>query len=77
MHAIGLCSSVFVPNHLTVMHATAHSHTGFTDYIEFEHSEDTANGSDEESLLFPGGMHPQHEDKNFFRLFTDIWKVPL
>lgn len=50
----------------------------FTDYIEFEHSEDGNNGSDEESLLFPGGHLPSaasHEDRNLFSVFTDIWKV--
>jgi len=54
----------------------------FTDYIEFQHSDESAdglgNGSEaEESLLFPGGdsSHLLQEDKSFFRLLTDIWRV--
>jgi hypothetical protein len=56
---------------LLCLHATA-----FTDYIEFEHSDNSGNGSDEETLLFPGGVHSQqHEERSFFGLLTDIWRV--
>jgi hypothetical protein len=50
--------------------------TAFTDYIEFEHSDNSGNASDEETLLFPGGVHSQQlEDRNFFGLLKDIWRV--
>jgi hypothetical protein len=52
------------------------SSIAFTDYIEFEHSENSGNASDEETLLFPGGVHSQQlEERNFFGLLTDIWRV--
>ncbi|WIA10530.1 hypothetical protein OEZ86_000660 [Tetradesmus obliquus] len=51
------------------------SQPAFTDYIEFEHSENSGNDSDEETLLFPGGVHSQqHEERSFFGLLTDIWR---
>eukprot|EP00878_Enallax_costatus_P009157 GHUV01009572.1.p1 GENE.GHUV01009572.1~~GHUV01009572.1.p1 ORF type:complete len:712 (+),score=175.93 GHUV01009572.1:218-2353(+) len=49
----------------------------FTDYIEFEHSEDGENPCEEETLLFPGSHVPSaasHEDRSIFRMLTDIWK---
>jgi hypothetical protein len=50
--------------------------TAFTDYIEFEHSDNSGNASDEETRLFPGGVHSQqHEERNFFGLLKDIWRV--
>eukprot|EP00882_Tetradesmus_deserticola_P024448 GHRQ01026718.1.p1 GENE.GHRQ01026718.1~~GHRQ01026718.1.p1 ORF type:complete len:157 (+),score=46.94 GHRQ01026718.1:394-864(+) len=51
------------------------SQPAFTDYTEFEHSDNSGNGSDEETLLFPGAVHcQQHEDRSFVRLLTDIWR---
>lgn len=50
----------------------------FTDYIEFEHSEDGEHPSEEETLLFTGSHIPSaasHEDRNLFRMLKDIWKV--
>lgn len=52
----------------------------YTDYIEFEHSDEADTRSEEETLLFPSNHLASaagHEDKSFLRLFTDIWKVSM
>lgn len=63
------------------LHAAAAS---FTDYIEFQHSDESIDGHGdgseaEESLLFPGGdsSHLLQENKSFFRLLKDVWRVRL
>lgn len=54
------------------------SGVNFTDYIEFQHSDDGSGGEAEE-LLHPNGVssstHHPAEDWTWGKLMKDIWKV--